>query len=119
MTDNEIIKALECCWKPMCGECPSPENMDVCRDELIKDALDLIKKQQEEIEMLEAEVDTYVTLAKDMHNKAITAFIRKLYSKAMRGIGTCDNGLTYKNQLIINKEDFNLIVKELVGDSNA
>ena len=50
MTDEEIIKALECCWKPMCGECPSPENIDVCRDELMKDALELIKRQQKKIE---------------------------------------------------------------------
>ena len=57
MTDNEIIKALECCTKddnePNCKECPKEMHI-YCMCELLKDAFDLIKQQQEHIEVLEA-----------------------------------------------------------------
>ena len=53
MTDNEIIKALECCsQEDMCQSCPYGA---ACLDEkyvsvLSKDALDLIKRQKAKIE---------------------------------------------------------------------
>ena len=56
MTDNEIIKALECCsQEDMCQSCPYGA---ACLDEkyvsvLSKDALDLIKRQKAEIERLQ------------------------------------------------------------------
>ena len=57
MTDNEIIKALECCQKvkgyrhtPICQECPLYESR--CAIELPKNALNLINRQKEEIESL-------------------------------------------------------------------
>ncbi len=58
MTDNEIIKALECC----CGDngcfgCPYTENHG-CRllRNPIKDALDLLNRQKAEIERLGIEL---------------------------------------------------------------
>lgn len=55
MTDKEIIEALYCC-KPKqnrnCGNCPAYELGDFCAAELKEDALDLIKRQQAEIERL-------------------------------------------------------------------
>ena len=58
MTDNEIIKALECCSEPynICAECPMPNHIkDDCRcgEHLANYALDLINRQQEEIERLQ------------------------------------------------------------------
>ena len=61
MTDNEIIKALECCTIGTfaCGkECPyysNKSNLKVssCRFELMCEISDLIKRQREEIEGLE------------------------------------------------------------------
>lgn len=56
MTDNEIIKALECCTtfpERMCGKCTLQEE---CLTELCvaeKNALDLINRQKAEIERLE------------------------------------------------------------------
>ena len=53
MTDNEIIKALECCndgWN--CKSCAFDDegkSMSKCTSELAKAALDLIYRQQEEI----------------------------------------------------------------------
>ena len=59
MTDNEIIKALECASYYDCDKCP--HHQENCDDriadqyELSKDALDLINRLQAEIERLKAE----------------------------------------------------------------
>lgn len=54
MTDEKIIKALECCHKFGdfgCGCCPLSDEMG-CRDELKTSALFLINRQKAEIERL-------------------------------------------------------------------
>ena len=57
MTDNEIIKALECCNTGNdCANCPLMRRTDInCGDTLKKEALDLIKRQQAEIEKVKTE----------------------------------------------------------------
>ena len=51
MTDNEIIKALECCINDKCQECPL--NKLFCgREVAMQYALDLINRQKAEIERL-------------------------------------------------------------------
>ena len=58
MTDNEIIKALECCKnslseKDACRDCPLYEEEEVtCITILSKNALDLINRQKAEIDIL-------------------------------------------------------------------
>ena len=57
MTDNEIIKALECCWERNCYDCPihkEDKYCGICRAIIVREALDIIKQQQEHIEVLEA-----------------------------------------------------------------
>ena len=51
MTDNEIIKALECCaGGGLCCECPMWEMLSAnCIVELNRSALELIKRQQAEL----------------------------------------------------------------------
>ena len=59
MTDNEIIKALECCKSSVasCEECPMHVEGVICHGyELNKKALNLINRQQAEIERLHDEV---------------------------------------------------------------
>ena len=51
MTDNEIIKAFECCTGANCIECPFNGNDFICVDGLVRSAFDLIKRQQAEIEV--------------------------------------------------------------------
>ena len=51
MTDKEIIKALECCKKDDCDNCPN--NFGNCYANLAGYALDLINRMQEEIESYE------------------------------------------------------------------
>lgn len=58
MTDNEIIKALECCGDESginhaCSKCPKfKDNDDFCETALHNQALDLINRQKAEIERL-------------------------------------------------------------------
>ncbi len=56
LTDNEIIKALECCVNNGdCRECalnPKKGNYGYCTEFAIKSALDLINRQKAEIERL-------------------------------------------------------------------
>lgn len=58
MTDKEIIKALECCRNGLCTECPrlnTPAHILLCKEQLICEALDLINRQNAEIEQLKIE----------------------------------------------------------------
>ena len=63
MTDNEIIKAFECCEanegnRPNCKECPwfrLEEKPVDCHKQVRKNAIDLINRQKEEIERLQKE----------------------------------------------------------------
>ena len=56
MTDNEIIKALECCRdNSRCYTCPRL-GMNCCMNLLMRNALDLINSQKAENERLEKEL---------------------------------------------------------------
>lgn len=87
MTDNEIIKALEVCANNGdCEECainPHHGNYGYCTSLAIKAALDLIKRQQEKIEMLKAQNGVYETCI-DHKQKSIECLEIEL--KAVRGI---------------------------------
>lgn len=50
MTDNEIIKALECCMDDDCDNCP--DTFGNCEHNAMRNALDLINRQKAEIERL-------------------------------------------------------------------
>lgn len=55
MNDNEIIRVLECCSNPeceKCKKCPLYDDLD-CRRDLLNNSLNLIKRQQAEIERLQ------------------------------------------------------------------
>lgn len=64
MTDNEIIRALECCSDeelPFCSVCPyylQDKDNDYCREDMNKDALSLINRQKAEIETLKMLLST-------------------------------------------------------------
>ena len=56
MTDNEIIKALECCSNAEpCANCPYQKQCD--ETDLAEIALDLINRQQAEIERLQKSIE--------------------------------------------------------------
>ena len=53
MTDNEIIKAVECCiGNTKCGECPMFRTPN-CMNKVFDYALDLINRQKAEVEKLD------------------------------------------------------------------
>ena len=83
MTDNEIIKALGCCGSENCRGCPYRNGECHRGNPMIRDALDLIKRQQAKIEMLKAQNGVYETCA-DHKQKSIECLEIEL--KAVRGI---------------------------------
>ena len=80
MTDNEIIKALECCVKTeFISDCAKCEMFAIdCKDILIENALDLINRQQAEIERLEAQHREMCIGMKVLKKKAIEKFAERL-----------------------------------------
>ena len=59
MTDNEIIKALECCKQnclSKCLSCPAGKVYEFCSQEIMNDAIDLINRQKAEIEVLQKRI---------------------------------------------------------------
>ena len=95
MTDNEIIKALECCRNSRnfedCNECAFVECMTDkgCLGELLTDTLDLINRQKAEIERLQYCNETNISSIATLHQqlktpraKAITEFAERLKKKS-------------------------------------
>ena len=70
MTKDEIKKALECCIKGDCCDCPY---YDGCTQELTTDALNLITEQEKEIERLKAE-NKQSNVSKILGNNVIVEF---------------------------------------------
>lgn len=62
MTDNEIIKALECCGRESCLSCPYRDGKCHQGNPMIRDARDLINRQKVEIEQLKEEANRYQNL---------------------------------------------------------
>ena len=95
MTDNEIIKALECC-KPKqnrnCGDCPAYDLGNFCAAELKEKALDLISRQKAEIERLNKEVNLVSIQFQDLQerndderNEVVKEFSKSLIGKTHGG----------------------------------
>ena len=81
MTDKEIIKALECCIKFIdCTECPY-KGITKCSVEV--DALDLINRQQAEIERLTAGQEILHKCIASIKAEAITDFAKRLREKSV------------------------------------
>ena len=57
MTNEQIIKALECCKNDDCDNCPN--TFGNCYANLAGEALDLINRQQTEIEKMKVRIDAF------------------------------------------------------------
>lgn len=66
MTDNEIIKALECCGNQMylCND-------RRCKSKTLGDAIDLIKRQKAEIEQLKEETKKWQSAFYEARKEAV------------------------------------------------
>lgn len=65
MTDEQIIKALECCGEhnTFCNECSyKHKTVEYCGSDLFKDAVALINRQKAEIEKLKEDVSFNIKL---------------------------------------------------------
>lgn len=71
MTDNEIIKALECCKSPVanCEDCTIFDFGTDCQFIVIKHALNLINRQQAEFERLRKEVNLVSIQFQDLQER--------------------------------------------------
>ena len=129
MTDNEIIKSLECCVKDGypygCKDCQY-HNLN-CNEQLDADALDLINRQKVEIERLERDVFTYKirwAKAESRETKAkaeaIKEFAERLKEKAhTTPVFDSYCSKTYMgNVLKVYVADIDNLVKEMVGETN-
>lgn len=128
MTDNDIIKALECKTECHCAVCDMKDIVpcEHCIFQYIKHALDLINRQKEEIEQLnhkyelavaerEANVKGFADALSRLKAEAIKKFAEKLKAKAF----TQYNGFEANEDRVIKLvevDDIDKLVKEMVGD---
>ena len=132
MTDDEIIKALECCitlTENKCPECPNNELRFKgihCKQQTYKNALDLINRQKAEIERLNGNLFTISNACMQRRNEAIKEFAERLISKVVNtpfGVNCsgetdeykegCLRGLVAKQHNVLDM--INNLVKEMVG----
>ena len=102
MIDNEIIKALECCKGGLCCGCPRLSNdrlTGACMRELITDVLDLINRQQAEIEDLNHSIDTLGRVKEQLKEN-----LSETEAKYQKEITRLDALLVCKNKVIRNLE---------------
>ena len=68
MTDEQIMRALECCNHPLvkCDECPYKKMDEMCFDDVKRDALSLINQQKAQIEHMTAEIDGLKRFIRDL-----------------------------------------------------
>ena len=117
MTDNEIIKALECLRGDAfdCGECPYCSCYPApCEQQVAKDALALIARQKEEIERLknrDLQVEVSEKLEREIKAEAVKEFADRLKERASRGF--------WETDAYIGVEQIEELVKEMVGKNNA
>lgn len=105
MTDNEIKKALECCLdtSPLtCKDCPMfnvTNSTMVCSKNLTKFAIDLINRQQAEIEDLNHSIDTLGRVKEQLKE-----YLSETEAKYQKEITRLDALLMCKNKVIRNLE---------------
>lgn len=118
MTDNDIIKALECCKNlhhTECACCPLGKGKD-CIEKLAGSALDLISRQNAGIVRLtgrinhlkqydeERDIRLHARLSCEARTEAIKEFARKLKCGVPQETG------------VIRSADIDNLVKEMVGE---
>lgn len=100
MTDEQIIKALECCKIGECEDCPFHGVKEDCEVELPEESLDLINRQKAKIEelknrnaFLENEYKNQGELfwerVKIKQSEAIKEFAEKLKKRFYLSAGRC------------------------------
>ena len=114
MTDNEIIKALECCNDSNCHECP----IEGCTDDIFRNALDLINRQKEKNESLKVDLakcsirlDNLYKTADEIKSEAIKEFVERLKTLILSQLTCSTMGKKEAYYLCLNEIDN--LVKEM------
>ena len=114
MTNNEIIKALECCADGTfrCDECCYEHlKFNECTPLILNDALDLINRQKAEIERLEKENETF---AKRFYKTGVKDIAEKVKHYCTHSVEFKD---WFEEDKLISYIDN--LVNEMVGDSDV
>ena len=118
MTDAEIIKALKCCIKGKCSECPLKAMF--CSECVVMGyALDLINRQKVENERLQEEC-----FIKSQKRANIFEISESFERGRIKGIKEFAEMIKIENRnelgyIVLEDEDVDDIVKEFIGDNNA
>lgn len=121
MTDNEIIKALECCRKKECNTCPCYDDEIECGEMLIGHTLDLIKRQQEELELSrrfqikEIHIDDECCKECQQETKQVISRTIKDFAERFKCNASilCDKVTGLPCSYTISNYDFNRLIKEM------
>lgn len=129
MTDNEIIKALECCtsdWSPCMADCKYDAdvvNSQECMENLMRDALALINRQKAEIERLRGPNRAYpfcnliggcLVFSKSLKDyndmrKGIESEARKEFADRVKGLLSLNVRVSNEDYLEITEDIENLL----------
>ena len=121
MTDNEIIKALECCKDPectSCKECPAYEIYKDCMGCVLSEAIDLINRQKAEIEDLKDKNEHLVVFLAEAKPEAIKEFAERLNIELSLYKRECRKFLDNAGAFAIDKarQKVDKLVKEMLGE---
>ena len=122
MTDNEIIKALECCSRgsgdrqDWCTDCSARGRLEDCETELPEKALDLINRQKAEIERLRKEtpqtIESIRKLARDTIRDTKAEAVKEFAERLKRALPNVFYGKTVVIDAVDN------LVKEMTEENN-
>ena len=124
MTDNEIIKALECCCSPKvnaCDDCPFHKRCYENNEWLEKESIDLINRQKSEIERLETNclsmAQTMPNMAKAERAEAIKEFAEELIYKIVNTPTKFESTYyMYREGIAFRQNEIIDIIKEMAGE---
>lgn len=128
-TDNEIVKALECCREKDCGDCQMIEYpQTICEWDVFDLAIDLINRQKAEIERLnhiraelskendalKEEKDNLIKTYKECMTEAIKEFADRL-KEGYAPSGDFGDPFV----LTVTAKWIDNLVKEMIGEDNG
>ena len=117
MTDNEIIKALECCiyHHGKCTSCPLyAEVTTVCKEKKDNYVLDLINRQKAKIERLQKNIDG-LNIFTTNHMTVIRLQAIKEFAEKLKEYSFLDN-LSLDGKETVYVDDIDNLVKEMTEE---
>lgn len=124
-TNDEIVRALECCVEcdTFDGECREDcpfKKADDCTFILGRETLDLIKRQQAEIEKQKKKLQEILPIVAELKSEAIKEFAERLKEKASSCVMSCNGQeMPETKSYTINALCIDELVKEMTVGGNA